>query len=154
MGLLLWGLLATGFLTTALRASQAAHLTRLDIPYLLGTALTEDRDRAKVYGFLVHFVNGWILASLYRGFFGGFGVSSWWLGGLMGVAHAAFVLCVVVPLLPAFHPRMASETEGPDPTRLLEPPGFLALNYGRRTAAATLLAHVGYGAILGATYRL
>jgi hypothetical protein len=32
---------------------------------------------------------------------------------------------------------------------LLEPPGFMLLNYGRRTPLATILAHVAYGAIVG-----
>ena len=32
---------------------------------------------------------------------------------------------------------------------LLEPPALFAQNYGRRTVAVTLLAHVAYGAILG-----
>ena len=38
-----------------------------------------------------------------------------------------------LPLIPGLHPRMASEYQGPTPTRQLEPPGFLALNYGRPT---------------------
>ena len=33
---------------------------------------------------------------------------------------------------------------------VLEPPALFAQNYGRRTVAVTLLAHVAYGAILGA----
>jgi hypothetical protein len=52
------------------------------------------------------------------------------------------------------HPRMASEHHGPNPTRQLEPPGFMALNYGRPTPVATILAHLLYGAILGAFYTL
>jgi len=37
---------------------------------------------------------------------------------------------------------MASEQRGPEPTRALEPPGVLALNYGRQTPVVTLVAHV------------
>jgi uncharacterized oligopeptide transporter (OPT) family protein len=37
---------------------------------------------------------------------------------------------------------------------LLEPPGLMALNYGRKTPILTVLAHVVYGAILGAFYQL
>jgi hypothetical protein len=59
-----------------------------------------------------------------------------------------------MPLLPGLHPRMASEHRGPEPTRLLEPPGFLALHYGRRTPVVAVLAHVLYGIILGAFYRI
>lgn len=57
-------------------------------------------------------------------------------------------------LIGDIHPRMASETTGPEPTRALEPPGFLTLNYGRRTPSITLIAHVAYGVILGAFYAL
>ena len=34
-------------------------------------------------------------------------------------------------------------------TPLLEPPGFLLANYGRRTAIVNILAHAAYGAIVG-----
>lgn len=32
---------------------------------------------------------------------------------------------------------------------LLEPPGFLLLNYGRQTPVVTVIPHVVYGAIVG-----
>ena len=59
-----------------------------------------------------------------------------------------------MPLLPALHPRMASEQHGPTPTRQLEPPGFLALQLRPADADLGVLAHLVYGAILGAFYRL
>jgi len=34
-------------------------------------------------------------------------------------------------------------------TPLLEAPGFLLVNYGRRTAIGTLIGHIVYGAIVG-----
>jgi hypothetical protein len=55
---------------------------------------------------------------------------------------------------PAMHPRMATEQEGPTPTKQLESPGFMAPNYGRRTPITVILSHIVYGAILGAFYRL
>ena len=48
---------------------------------------------------------------------------------------------------------MASELRGPTPTRQLEPPGFLALHYGRRTPIVSIVAHMAYGAMLGGMYR-
>jgi len=151
---LLWGLLATGLLTTLLRASQALHLTRMDTTLLLGTMVTPDRDRAKVVGFFIHFFNGWWIASVYVLFFHGLGMATWWLGALMGIAHTAFILVAVLPSLPGVHPRMASDATGPKPTRMLEPPGFFALNYGYRTPLALLIAHIAYGVVLGAFYHL
>ena len=59
-----------------------------------------------------------------------------------------------MPALPGMHPRMASERAG---TRRscaqLEPPGFLARNYGARTPISALVAHVAFGAVLGLLYR-
>ena len=68
--------------------------------------------------------------------------------------HALIVLIAIMPLLPSVHPRMASEHRGPEPTRQLEPPGFMALNYGRQTPLITVAAHLLYGAVLGAFYKL
>jgi hypothetical protein len=152
--ILLWGFLATGLLTTILRVGQALHFTRMDTTLLLGTIVTPNRDRAKAIGFAIHFLNGWWIALLYAAFFTAFGVATWWLGALMGMAHTAFILVAVLPLLPGIHPRMASDFHGPEPTRLLEPPGFLALNYGYRTPLAVLIAHIAYGMVLGTFYRV
>ena len=66
----------------------------------------------------------------------------------------SIVLIAIMPMLPVVHPRMASEHRGPEPTRQLEPPGFMALHYGRRTPLITLIAHVLYGMVLGAFYQL
>ncbi len=50
-------------------------------------------------------------------------------------------------------PLEASEAQGPTVVRQLEPAGFLALHYGRRTPISVLLAHLAFGAILGGLYR-
>jgi hypothetical protein len=146
---LLWGFGATLVLTTVMAASQGLGLTRMNIPYLLGTMVTSDRDRATLWGIGLHLVNGWIFALLYLALFRAVGFATWWLGALIGMAHAAFVLTVGVPAMPALHPRMASETHGPTVVRQLEPPGFLALHYGRRTPVTVLVAHILFGALLG-----
>ncbi|MBI3803342.1 MAG: hypothetical protein HY282_06225 [Nitrospirae bacterium] len=152
-GILLWGLLATGLLTTIMRAAEGLRYTRMDIPFMLGTIFTPDRDLAKVIGSILHFMNGLFISILYAVFFHAFGFASWWLGALMGLAHGAFVLIVALPLLPGGHPRMASDFWGPTPTRLLEPPGFLALNYGYQTPIVSMLAHLAFGLVLGFFYR-
>ena len=55
---LLWGFAASIVLTTVLNASRALGLTRMDIPFLLGTMFTESRNRAKGIGFLLHLLMG------------------------------------------------------------------------------------------------
>lgn len=149
-----WGFVGTVVLTSLLSGSQALGLTRINLPFMVGTMFTPDRDRAKSIGFLLHFINGWIFASIYAAAFESWRRATWWLGSAIGIVHASFVLSAGMPLLPSIHPRMASEQHGPTPTRQLEPPGFLALNYGRRTPLSVILAHIVYGGILGAFYRL
>jgi hypothetical protein len=150
----LWGFVGTVVLTGLMSASQRLGLTRMSLPYMLGTMFTPDRERAQMVGFFVHLLNGWWLALVYAAAFQSWRRASWWLGALIGLVHALFVLVTIMPLLPGVHPRMASERQGPTPTRQLEPPGFMGLNYGARTPLTLLLAHLIYGAILGAFYRL
>lgn len=151
---LLWGFVGTVVLTTILAGSQGLGMTRINLPYMLGTMFTPNRDRAKLIGVLIHFVNGWIFSLLYIAAFQSWGAATWWLGAIIGFVHASFVLTVGMPVLPVMHPRMANEQYGPSVVRQLEPPGFLALHYGVRTPLSVLVAHVGFGGILGAFYTL
>lgn len=150
--ILLWGFAATIILTTLTLAGQSLGLTRIDIPFIIGTMFTADRDRAKVVGYAVHLFNGWIFAIVYALFFENVHVATWWFGASIGLVQGIVVVVVLLPLLPGIHPRMVSDSRGPEPTRLLEPPGFLTMNYGRGTPIITILVHAIYGAILGAFY--
>jgi uncharacterized membrane protein YagU involved in acid resistance len=148
------GFTGTLVLSALLAASQGLGLTRMNVPYLLGTVITADRDRARLYGVIAHILNGWVFAILYVLIFEDLHMVSWWLGMLIGIGHALFVLTVVMMLLPTIHPRMASERHGPTALRQLEPPGFMALNYGYQTPLSVFLSHAVFGAILGSLYHL
>jgi uncharacterized membrane protein YagU involved in acid resistance len=151
---LVWGFASTVVLTSILAGSQGVGMTRMNIPYLLGTIFTPDRDRAKFIGFFLHFANGWVFSLVYVAAFQVLQRATWWFGAMIGLAQAIFVLTMALPILPALHPRMASEQYGPTVVRQLEPPGFLGLHYGIRTPISVLIAHVIFGAILGAFYVL
>src|SRR5687767_14973719 len=116
---LIWGFAGTVVLTTVLAGSQGLGLTRMNIPYLLGTLFTPNRDRAKVYGILLHLVNGWIFSLVYVAAFHAAGRFNLWFGAAVGFVHAAFVLGVGMPAFPGVHPRMASEQRGPTVVRQL-----------------------------------
>lgn len=150
--ILLWGLVATIALTTIQSGSQALRLTRMSLPLMLGTMFTSGWERARAYGFAVHFMNGWLFSLVYALAFESLGGASWWTGALLGLGHGLFILVVLVPLLPSIHPRMGTEARQPEPRALIEPPGYLALNYGARTPLITLFAHLVYGVILGLFY--
>jgi hypothetical protein len=144
------GFVGTLVLTTALRTANELGLTRVDLPFLLGTAVTGDRARAKALGYLLHLVAGELFALIYYAIFAAIDSSGWLLGALLGLLHGIVSATALVSiLLPAVHPRMGSALSAADSNPLLEPPGFLLLNYGRGTPIATLVAHIAYGAIVG-----
>jgi hypothetical protein len=150
-GALVGGFLGTVVLTTTLRAGSEFRLTRMDIPFLLGTAFSENRRHAKAIGYVLHFLAGLVFALMYWVAFRVLGESSWWLGGLFGLVHVAFAGSALVnALLPVVHPRMGTQATSARSTPLLEPPGFMLVNYGRQTLLVAILAHVAYGMIVGA----
>jgi hypothetical protein len=149
---LVWGFAATAVLTTLMAGSEGFGITRMNIPHMLGTMFTPNRDRAKVYGAGLHFLNGWAFSIAYVAAFHAAHIFTWWFGALLGILHGAFVAAVALPVMPGVHPRMASELRGPTVARQLEPPGFMALNYGARTPISILIAHLAFGAMLGGFY--
>ena len=150
-----WGAVAGGFagtllLTTALRAANELNLTRMDLPFLLGTAFSNDRTHAKALGYALHFVAGLVFALIYYAIFLAIGHSGWWLGAIFGLAHGLFSgTALVNVLLPLIHPRMGTPSTAAPAVALLEPPGFMMLNYGSQTPGVSLIAHVGYGTVVG-----
>lgn len=145
------GFIGTLVLTTIVRAAGEMGLTRMDLAFLLGTIVTEDRRKAKAIGYVFHFLLGLVFALMYLQFFVIIGRSSWWLGALLGALQAVFTATVLVnELLPVVHPRMATTDTAANQYALIEPPGFLMRNYGPTTFLVTLVAHIAYGWIIGA----
>jgi hypothetical protein len=153
--MMIWGALVGGFvgtlvLTTILRAASEFGLTRMDLPFLLGAAVTADRVRAKAAGYALHFLFGFLFALAYYAIFVVIDRDGILLGALLGLVHALFAGSALVNiLLPVVHPRMGTGFDAAGSSPLLEPPGFLLLNYGRQTPFVTVLAHLLYGAIVG-----
>jgi hypothetical protein len=152
--ILLWGLASTIVLTSLTIAAQSLGLTRVDMPFILGTMFTANRDRAKVIGLGAHIINGWLFAIVYALIFENRHTVSWWFGAILGATQGMFIVVVLLPALPGLHPRMVSDFRGPEPARLLEPPGYFTTNYGFKTPFVLLLAHMVYGGVLGGFYTL
>jgi len=141
------GFIGTLVLTTIIRAASELGWTRMDLALLLGTTVTVNRRKAKAIGYVFQFLLGIGFAVAYGEFFEIIGRSSWQLGAL-------FVATVLVNvLLPVVHPRIGTPETAANEIALIEPPGFLMLNYGRNTFLITLVAHIAYGAIVGLTIR-
>ena len=149
-GALVGGFLGTVLLTTTMRAAGELGLTRMDLPFLLGTAVTPDRVRAKLIGYALHFVFGFVFALGYWAVFSVSGHSGVLLGAILGLGHALFAgTALVNVILPAVHPRMGTGFDAAGSAPMLEPPGFMLVNYGRQTMLMMIFAHVIYGAVVG-----
>lgn len=154
--MILWGSLAGGavgtvVVTGGLRLALELGLTRMDLPLLLGTIFSDDRRRASLIGFGLNHAIGVLFALLYAAIFAGVGRAGWELGLALGAVHAVFIGSgLVTVLLPAVNPRMGSQWSDAGETPLLEPPGFMLFNYGRRTVVVTVVLHLAYGTIVGA----
>jgi hypothetical protein len=149
-GAIAGGALGTVVLTTVLRGASEAGLTRMDLPFLLGTAFTGNRTRAKALGYGLHFVAGLGFALVYYLIFAAIHESGWGIGALFGLAHALFAGTALVNiLLPLVHPRMATPLTAAPEVALLEAPGFMMRNYGLGTPLVTIGAHIAFGALVG-----
>jgi hypothetical protein len=150
-----WGALAGGVVGTVIVSvgfalGQVAGWSRMDIPLLLGTAVSEDRNRARALGWFLHFCFGLLFALVYAGIFAAVGHAGWLFGLALGAVQAGFVGVALINLiLPAVHPRMGRPWSDARDTPLLEPPGFMLVNYGAATAVLLVVLHLAYGAIVG-----
>ncbi|WP_200878076.1 hypothetical protein [Bosea sp. LC85] len=136
-------------MTSILEGSRGFGLSRMSLPFLVGTFFLGSRKWAFILGFTLYVIGGWLFAFLYYVLFASVGLYTWWFGAFAGFLHSLFLLTAALPLLPYVHPRMASEYHGVTTTRRLEPPGFLAMNYGYQTPVVTVLGQTVYGATLG-----
>ena len=147
--ILAWGFIGTLVMTSLMFAAQNFGWSRLNMPYLLGSFFTGARREANVLGFMLYMLGGWLFAFLYYLIFSVVGAADLWIGALAGFLHAVLLLTLALPMLSYVHPRIASEFDGPDARKVLEPPGFLGLHYGYRTPLVLLVAQTSYGLILG-----
>jgi len=117
--------------------------------------VSENRRRARAVGYVFHFIMGILFALAYAQFFAIVGRSGWALGALLGALQAIFNGTVLVNvLLPVVHPRIGTPETAANEIALIEPPGFLMLNYGRSSFAVMLAAHIVYGAVVGWVVRV
>ena len=148
------GFVATLVMTTIMRGASQFGFTRMDFALLLGTTVSDNRRKARAYGYVFHFVAGILFALAYVAFFQITGRGGWIAGALLGTVHAMFDGTVLVNvLLPLVHPRIATPETAANDIALIEPPGFLLLNYGRNSFIVALVAHIAFGIVIGLIVR-
>ena len=89
----------------------------MDLPSLLGTAVTADRVRAKVAGYGLHFVFGLLFALGYWAVFAVGGKSSVLIGALLGLVRGLFAGTALVSILLPLSTRAWAPASTPPPQR-------------------------------------
>lgn len=138
------GFLATLAITTTMYLLPAVGLPQVDLPLWLARLFVADPVQVAAVGLAVHLVAGFAFAWLY--------VEQaeprlTWGPGTSGLVFGAglwfFVQTVAVPALGTIGHAL-----GPASIE----PGFLSARFGIGAAAASLLAHLAYGGVLGYVY--
>ena len=78
--LILWGLIATVAMTSILEGSRGLGLSRMSLPFLVGTFFIGNRRWALILGFVLYTIGGWLFAFLYYFLFASVGIYTWWFG--------------------------------------------------------------------------
>lgn len=132
------------------------------MPLVLGTFFTGDRDRAMRVGTGIYFlvVGSLVFGLAYAVVFSLFDIESWWLVGLIGMAHGAAV-GVGLDWIRFVHPRIFSATRRPETIGTSQvtrgdigvvDPGIFGVNWGDWTPVVIVASYVLYSFAFAAVY--
>ena len=133
------GIVAWIVFTIILYMAPVMGIPKMDVPQLLGGMFGMN---SPAFGWIMHFMVGMILAFVYTYWFAGHLAGAPWLRGLeFGVLPWLVMMIIVAPMLPLVNPTTAKM-----------PPGFFLANMGVMATMGSLIAHLIWGAVLGAAY--
>lgn len=139
------GLMGTSAMTVMWYLAPLVRLPIIDIPAVLGSAVTGSLANAFGIGLTLHFVVGVLLGFFYVYAAGPLLRGAAWLRGLQYSLLPLVLTCfVLLPLLPQLHPLVRSGR--------MVPPGFLGSNWGTQVPWLLLVGHLIYGLVLGPAY--
>lgn len=157
------GIIGGAVMTVVMSVAKGMGMTEMDMSLVEGAFFTDDPQKAKTLGLMMHLVvmSGLVIGSIYALLFAAFGVTggnAWWVGALFGIVHG-LIGGAMMALLPAMHPRMGGGGMTPaaamgSQSISLREPGLFATNYGTKTPTGIMASHVAYGLVVGLVYGL
>ncbi len=144
------GFVATVAMTMVMMAGRAMGMTTMDMPLILGGMVTADGSRARRLGLAIHVVMMGTVAFgvVYAALFTLLDSDAALTGVAIGLVHGLLFGLMVLPMMPAIHPRMKASADGFH----LDPPRIMGATYGRGTGIGLLLAHATYGLVIALVY--
>ncbi len=161
------GLIGGGAMVAMLYPAMWMMPRQMKMNFLLivGTMFLPAGPAAYGAGLMVHAMMSAVFGLVHGGLLETSGVTSpgagAGLGALFGLGHAA-IAGMALGMMPMLHPRMLPERPKLIPAfaggiseaqeRLLEPPGYFALNYPLPTTIGFFALHILFGLIVGLVY--
>lgn len=144
------GFVATLGMTAVLMGGRSMGMTSMDMPLIIGGMVSDDEANARRVGMVVHvlMMGTIVFGVLYGLLFTLFDSDAAVTGLLIGVVHGVIFGAMVLPMMPAVHPRMKASSGG----FVLEAPGAFGVNYGGATLLGIVMAHGVYGLVLALVY--
>lgn len=143
---LIGGLLGTVALTVLIYMAPLMGFPPMDLATMLGTMFISNPSAAFLPGLVMHFMIGLILALGYAFVFARLLPGQPWVrGALYGVIPWLLAMVVVMPMMGLVHPLVRAG--------MMPAPGFFLAGVGTVMAPlGSLIGHLVYGAVVGATY--
>lgn len=140
-----WGVVATFAFTLFSMMGKTTGMTRMDLADLLGSTMAPPgTSESRRLGFVLHHVNGALLALAWAYGAALFRIPADWLSGLLwGVVLWGLAL-LMMSSLGSVHPAIRRGEQ--------EDPGTAAMNFGAMTPIGSLVGHLVYGLVLGWGY--
>lgn len=159
---LLAGFIGTIAMTAMMKGATTAGMTNMPgMPLILGSMTTDDPDKAKKIGMVLHVVvmGSVVFGTIYAAIFAAVAMSPWLTGLVVGLVHG-LVFGVVAKMMGSTHPKMegvssftGDATWTHDTTGIhIAEPGLFAKNYGGITPTGIVVAHALYGLVAGLVY--
>ena len=144
------GFVGTIAMTAVMMMGRARGMTSMDMPLMIGGMLTGDESKARRLGMIVHvlMMGSVVFGTVYGLLFTALDSDAALTGLVIGVVHGLVFGLMVLPMMPALHPRMKVSANGFH----LEKPGMLGVSYGKGTGVGIVMAHAVYGLVVALVY--
>jgi hypothetical protein len=158
------GLVATMAMTVVMGFAKSRGFTRMpSFELVMGSVVSSDPEQARKAGLLIHYglIGTLVLGIGYGGIFAMLDSATWLDGVIVGLVHGFVVGMLIMPALPALHPRVEPALAGAGGVVVrardgvhVKPPGVLGKDWGDGTPAGVVAGHVVFGIVAALVYGL
>lgn len=141
------GVVGGAIMTLLIAMARLLGMTTMDLELKLGSMISQEVNATSwVTGLVMHLIISGLIACIYAVGFEYVAHKASWLIGLGFAVIHTIIGGIFVGMMGQIHPLMPSDA--------LPAPGPFAINFGTMTTVGFIVAHLIYGAIVGAMYEV